>query len=91
MASTKLTSPQTALRSDLSKRYVQRTNTSGVLSEFGSSRSQRKSTSGKRPGPLVLFSGKVQVVTPEEKKCFYAAARDPKNKDRKDFPIVELF
>lgn len=38
--------------------------------------------------PLVVFRGRAKPVTPAEKKRFYEAARSPKNKDRKDYPLV---
>lgn len=98
MAATKLTSRQAELRSSLLQRFAQRIDNSTRceperLPELGLSavsRSQRMTTSAKNAKPLVLFRAKVHVVSPEEKQRFYAAARNPKNKDRKDYPIVEL-
>lgn len=102
MAATKLTSLQAELRSSLLQRFAQRIDNSTRceperLPEFGLlavPRSQRKATSAKSAKPLVkplvLFRTQVHVVSPEEKQRFYAASRNPKNKDRKDYPIVEL-
>lgn len=38
--------------------------------------------------PLKVFRGTAKLVTPEAKKRFHVAVRDPKNKDRKDFPLA---
>lgn len=99
MTSTKLFSRQEELRSKLLQRYAQRAATPARidaerLAEVGFlpvPRSQRNHPVAQKAKPLVLFQTRAKVVTPEDKKRFYAAARDPKNKDRKDFPIVELF
>jgi hypothetical protein len=43
---------------------------------------------GKANCPIVVFRSKVKPVTADEKKRFYAAARDPKNKGRKGYPEI---
>ncbi len=95
MASKKLTPQQADIRQHLLYRLAQRTENSGFIDSMppaGLGQVESMHIAPSKPDrQIVLFRGKAKIVTPEEKERFYKAARDPKNKDRKDYPeIVSL-
>lgn len=92
MTSKKLPAQQADIRQRLLHRLAQRTEASGHSdplspTDLGQIESVH-TTPSKANHPIVMFRGKVKPVTADEKKRFYAAARDPKNKDRKGYPEI---
>lgn len=92
MASKKLTTQQADTRQRLLHRLAQLTDASGHSdplspADLGQIESVHTAPS-KANRPIVVFRSKVKPVTADEKKRFYAAARDPKNKDRKGYPEI---
>lgn len=94
MASKKLTTQQADIRRHLLYRLAQRTETSDHSepirpADFGQvERIPFVTTKADRR--TVVFRGKAKAVIPEEKRRFNAAARDPKNKDHKDYPVIDI-
>lgn len=92
MTSKKLTIEQAAVRMSLLHRLAQRTESSARCEPVRPMDLGRIGNMHVVPAsaamPMAVFRGKVKAVTPEEKKRFHTAARSPKNKNRKDYPLV---
>ena len=94
MASKKLTTQKADIRQSLLYRLAQLTGASGHIDPLSPADLDQVESMHAAPTkanrPIVVFRGKAKTVTPEEKKRFNAAARDPKNKDRKDYPVIDI-
>lgn len=95
MTSKTLTLQQAVVRKSLLYRLAQRAETSALCGPMRPGDSGRAGSmdvvSTIAEQPMAVFRGKAKAVTPAEKKRFYATARNPKNKDRKDYPLVVVF